>query len=201
MADLDLSFRAQSLDNQSPDPVEINKHLLGKEDLGERQELAQKISKVSLSGTQVFSKGSHTASLHGEEFLLKTPSGQWDDDGRTAPLLCYGCVPDEPLDSWPGDVVKAVVGFAERIGRTVSPKNQKIAHRGVDAILAAVKKKRRMYVMGTLLAVGGFLIVAIKCTIKMMRFRRHRKKVLWGAGGLMIALTVIWIIYKIFFKE
>ena len=171
MNNLALSFRAQSLDNQSPDPVEVNKHLLGKEDVGERQKLAQKISKVSLDGDQVFSEGSHTASLHGDEFLLQTPSDQRDDAGRIAPILCYGCVPDEPSDSWPGDVVKALVDFAERIGRTVSDKSRKTAHRGVDVILNE-KKKRWM----------------------------RRRIMLWVAGGLVIVL-VFWIIYKILFKE
>ena len=169
MNDLALSFRAQSLDNQSPDPVEVNKHLLGKEDVGGRQELAQKISKVSLDGTQVFSEGSHTASLHGEEFLLKTPSGQWDDDGRTAPLLCYGCVPDEPLDSWPGDVVKAVVGFAERIGRTISEDNQEMVRLGVEAIISAKeqqKRRSRMRVILILVIVVAVLGVFYKIFFK-----------------------------------
>ena len=143
MSDLALSFRAQSLDNQSPDPVVANKRLLGKEDVRERQELAQKISKVSLDGTQVFSEGSHTASLHGDEFLLKTSSNQLDEAGRIAPILCYGCVPDEPLDSWPRDVVKAVVGFAERIGRTISEDNQEMVRLGVEAIISAKEQQKR----------------------------------------------------------
>ena len=201
MADLDLSFRAQSLDNQSPDPAEVNKHLLGKEDVEERQELAQKISKVSLDGTQIFLEDSHTASLHGDEFLLQTPSNQLDEAGRIAPLLCYGCVPDEPLDSWPEDVVKAVVGFAERIGRTISDDNQEMVRLSVEAIILAQEEKKRrsrMRVMRKkLLALGGFLIAAIKPTIKIMRLKKHRKKVLWGAG----LVIVLWIIYKIFFKE
>ena len=89
MADLKLSFRAQSLDNQSLDPVEINNQRLTEEDVSERQEFAKKISKVSLDGIRVFSEGAHTASLHGDEFLLKTPSDQLDEcrENCTASLL------------------------------------------------------------------------------------------------------------------
>lgn len=175
MADIDLSFRAQSLDNQSLDPVEVNNQRLTEEDVKERQEFAEKISKVSLDGTRVFSEGVHTASLDGDEFLLKTPSEELDDAGRIALLLCYGSVPDEPPASWSGDVVKAVVGFAERIGRTISPESQEIASRGIDAILSEAEKKNRMYgMMG---------------------------KVLWGIGALVIILAVLGVIYKILFIE
>ena len=169
MADLDLSFRAQSLDNQSLDPVEVNKHRLTEEDMSERQKLAQKTSKVSLDGTQVFSEDSHTASLYGDEFLLKTPSDQLDDAGRVAPIVCYGHVPDETPASWSSDVVEAVVGFAERIGRTISGESQKKAHYGAEAIL---KKKRRN--------------------------RRRREILLWSAfmAVLSVVVVVLWIIFK-----
>ncbi len=169
MADLDLSFRAQSLDNQSPDPAEINNRRLTEENVDERQELAQKISRVSLDGTQVFSEGSHVVSLHHDEFLLKTPSDQLDDAGRTAPLLCYGHVPEDPQESWPSEVVTAVVGFAERIGRTISGESQKKAHHGVEAI---VKKKRKD--------------------------RSRRKVLLWSAflAVLSVVAVVLWILFK-----
>ena len=196
-----LSFFAQSLDNQSPDHIDVNKRALTEDP--ERQKVAQQISRVSLRGTQVFSADWHSAFLFGNEFLLQTPSDQLDDADRISRVTCYGRVPDEPLDSWPRDVVKAVVGFAERIGRTISDDNQEMVRLGVEAIIAAKKKRRNwMRVMGkTLLAVGCFLVATIKRTIKIMRLRRHRKKVLWGAGGLVIVLIVLWIIYKIFFKE
>ena len=171
MANLALSFRAQSLDNQSPDPVEVDNQRLTEEDVAQRQELAQKISKVSLDGTRVFSKGSHAASLHGNEFLLKTPSDQLDDAGRTAPLLCYGCVPDEPPASWSGDVVKAMVGFAERIGRTISATRQETAHRGVEKI---IKKKR---------------------------INKLRQKMLWWAALLILLSSVVSILWAIFVRK
>ena len=163
MNNLLLSFRAQSQDNQAADPVEINEQSLTEEDLSKR------ISKVSLKGTKVFSEGVHTAFLHDEEFILQTPSDQSDEAGRMSPILCYGHVPDAPQESWPRDVIKAVVGFAGSIGRTISGENQKKAHHGVEAIL---KKKQRN--------------------------RRHREILLWSAvmAVLSVVVIVLWIIFK-----
>ena len=175
MANLNLSFRSQSLDDQSPSPVEVNNQRLAEEDVKERQEFAQKISKVSLDGTEVFSEGLHTASLYGDEFLLQTPSDQKDDAGRISSIVCYGHVPEKPPASWSGEVVKAVVGFAERIGRTISPENQEIAGRGVDAISAEAQKKRKMRV-----------------TVR---------NLLWGLGVLVIVVSVLGVIYKVFFRD
>ena len=177
MANIDLSFRAQSLDNQSPDPVQVNDRRLTEEDVAERQELTQKISKISLEGTRVFSVGLHNAFLHGDKFLLETPSEQKDVGNINAPILCYGRVPDQPPVSWSSDVVKAVVGFAGRIEWKVSAENQKVAGCGVDIILAEAQKKSRM------------------------RIRIPWKKVLWGAGALVIVLVVVGVIYKILFRE
>ena len=166
----DLAFSAQSLDNQTPDTLVDNERPLIEEN--ERRELVKKISEVALDGTQVFSKGSHNAFLYHDKFLLETPPDELDDAGRISPLLCYGRVPDKPSESWSDDVVNAMVGFAERIGRTVSEdKNQKMARRGVVKILEAHKKNQ---------------------------LRMHRK-MLWLT--LLIALGVISILWATFFKK
>ena len=135
-----LSFFAQSLDNQAPDHIEANTGALTKDT--ERQKVAQQISRVSLHGTQVFLEDWHSAFLFGNEFLLQTPSDQLDDADRISRVTCYGRVPDEPSESWSDDVVNAMVGFAQRIGRTVSGESQQMAHRGVEAILEAQKKNQ-----------------------------------------------------------
>ena len=166
-----LSFRAQSLSNLIPDHAEINKRLLTEEDVNERQRLAQQISNVSLYGTEVCSEDWHSAFLLDDEFLLEMPSDQLDDAGRSALILCYGRVPDKPSESWSEDVINGLVGFAARIGRTVSDKNQKMARRGVLAILEAEKKNRF----------------------------RMRRKMLWLT--LLILLGVISILWMTFFKR
>ena len=154
MTNLSLSFRAQSLDNQSPDPVEINGEILEEEDVDKRQELIKKISKVS-QGTKVFSEDVHTAFLHGDEFILQTPSDQLDAAGRISPILCYGHGPDEPS---PGEVVEALVRFAEDIDRTISDVNKKKAHQSVEAIVIEKKKRRNrkiLWLAAALLIVFG----------------------------------------------
>ena len=206
MKNRDMSFRAQSLDNQAPDPMELNQRPLSEVDVAERQELARQISEISLRGSEVFSEDSHAAFLLDDKFLLDTPSDQLDDAGRIAPIVCYGRVPEPPPASWSGHVVKAVVGFAERIGRTISPKSQEIAGRGVDAILAEVQKQDRMRVMGTVLwGAVAFLFASVcymfKVSIEITRLRRRRRNMLRGAGFLVVVLAVLGVIYKILSRE
>lgn len=168
---LALSFSAQSLDNQSLDPIEVNSHLLAEDELTARQKFAKKISEVSLNGAEVFSEGSHTAFLYSDKFLLETPSDQLDNAGRIAPILCFGHVPDEPPKSWSSDVVNAMVGFAGRIGRTVSDDSQKVACQGVEEILKLQKKNRR------------------------------RRKMVRRAVVVLIVLAVFGMIHQIFFQK
>ena len=146
--------------------MEINQCSLAEENVSDRQELARKISGVSLNGSQAFSKGYHTAFLLYDEFLLKTPSDQLDDAGRIAPIITYGCVPDEPPESWSGDVVEALNAFAERIGRTVSKKNAGVAHRAMEAVL---QKKRRDSI---------------------------RRKALWATVFAIVLMVIYWIVFK-----
>ena len=164
-----LSFFAQSLDNQAPDHIEVNKCALTEDP--ERQNVAQQISRVSLHGTQVFSEDWHSAFLFGNEFLLQTPSDQLDDSDRISRITCYGRVPEVPSKSWSGNVVNALVGFAERIGRKVSDESQETARQGVEAILEAQKKNQL----------------------------RMRRKIL--GLGLLIILGVVSILWVTFFKK
>ena len=154
-----LWFRAQSLDNQSLDPMKVvdlmeieNKRYLSEEDVNKRQKLAQEISEVSSKGEEIFSENSHSAFLHGSKFLLKTPSDELDESGRIAPLFCYGYVPDNPSKSWSSEVIDFLVGFAKGIERTVSDESQKVAHEGVQKIVE--ERKRRKNVEKTLKWVG-----------------------------------------------
>ena len=169
MKNLDLSFRAQRLDNQDPDYMELNQKRLAEEDVTERQKLARQISEVSLGGSQVFSEGYHAAFLLDDKFLLDTPSDQLDEAGRIAPIICYGRVPPKPPESWPGDVVEALTGFARSIDGTVSEKDT--ARRGVKAI---VKRKRRN---------------------SRLRFAR---KIAFGLSGIGILYWVIRFLYNAF---
>ena len=129
----ELSFRAQSLDNFTPDPMEVNGRRLEAKDQEERQRLVQHISQVSISGTRVFSEGLISAFRRRNEFILEISSDQRDSAGRIAPIICYGYVSEESEKSWPDDVVSAIRDFANRTGRGVS--DQAATRRGIEAVL------------------------------------------------------------------
>ncbi len=169
MENLTLSFRAQRLDNQDPDHMEIDQYSLAEDDVTERQELARKISEVSLHGFEVFPKGSHAAFLLNDKFLLKAPSDQLDEAGRIAPIICYGRVPDDPPESWSGDVVEALNAFAEGIGRTVSKKNAKVARRALEAVLN--KKRRDSIRRKALWTVVVAIVLVVICIIYWIVFK------------------------------
>ena len=169
MKNLDLSFLSQRLDNQDPDHMELNGCQLAEEDVDKRQKLDRQISEVSWDGSQVFSEEYHAAFLLDDKFLLKTPSDQRDEAGRIAPILCYGRVPPEPSELWPGDVVEALIAFAGRISRTVSEKSAEVARRAVETV---VKKKRRN------------------------RIRRKAQWITVFAVGLAVVWIIYWLLFK-----
>ena len=174
MKNLTLLFYAQSLDNQAPDQMELNQHPLSTEDVAKRQSLARQIDEVSLCGSQVFPEGSHVEGSHaafllGDKFILSMPADQLDDAGRNSRILCYGRVPDELLESWPGDVVEALTAFAGRIGRTISEDK-------------AVKAQ-----------------CAAKAIIEKKRSNSLRRKALWATvfAIVLVAICIIyWIVFK-----
>lgn len=192
-----LWFRAQHLDNQSLDPMAVvnlmedeNKCYLSEEDVAGRQKLAQEISEVSSKGEEIFFKNSHSAFLHGDKFLLKTPSDQLDESGRIAPLLCYGHVPDDPPESWSGKVVDLLVDFAEGIERTVSDKSQKEAREGVQKIVEEIKRRRR--VEKTLKRLGlGAAIAVLALVMKGKRRKDEEIDKEMGRRNQNIALGII----------
>jgi hypothetical protein len=64
-----LSFRAQSLDNLAPDDMQENNLTLAVGDSTRRQALVRCISRVSISGTQIFAEGATSVFLLGDEFV------------------------------------------------------------------------------------------------------------------------------------
>ena len=175
MKNLDLSFLAQRLDNQDPDHMAIQNRddfiELAEEDMDKREKLDRQIAKVSLDGSQVYLEGHHAAFLLKNEFLLETPSDQRDEAGRIAPILCYGRVPPEPSESWPGDVVEALIAFAGHIGRTVSEKSAEVARCAVGAV---VKKKRRNSIRRRSLWITAFAVgLSVVWIIYWLLFKKH----------------------------
>lgn len=171
MKELKLSFIAQRLDNQDPDEMELEGCRLTEEDVDKRQELDRQISKVSWDGSQVFSEEHHAAFLLDDKFLLRTPPKERDKAGRISPILCYGCVPSEPSEKWPRDVVAELIAFAERIGRKVPEESAKVAWRAVKAIGKKKKRNsiRRKALWGTAFAVG----LAVFWVLYWLLFKKH----------------------------
>lgn len=197
-----LWFRAQNLDNQSLDPMAVvnlmenelikdeNKRYLLEKDVAGRQQLAQEISEVSSKGEEIFFKNSHSAFLHGDKFLLKTPSDQLDESGRIAPLLCYGHVPNDLPESWSGKVVDLLVDFAEGIERTVSDKSQRVAREGAQKIVEKIKRRRR--VEKTLKRLGlGAAIAVLALVMKSKRRKDEEIDKEMGRRNQNIALGII----------
>ena len=175
MKNLYLSFLAQRLDNQDPDHMAIQDRddlvELAEKDVEEREKLDRHISEVSWDGSQVFLEGHHATFLLDDKFLLKTPSEERDEAGRIASILCYGHVPPEPSESWPGDVVEALIAFAGRIGRTVSEKSAEVARRAVEAV---VKKKRRNSIRRKALWITAFAVgLSVVWIIYWLLFKKH----------------------------
>lgn len=150
MIEAKLSFRAQSLDNRSVDPVETDNQRRPQDDHIERRKFAEQISRVSLDGRLVFTNGIHAVHLLGDEFLIKLPSIERDVAGRVAPILCYGTLPDEPIDSWPDEVVESIAGFARRIERTISAESRQIARDGVRELVTARRSRSVCTVSGVI---------------------------------------------------
>ena len=166
MKNMTLSFRAQRLDNKDPDHMEVGHHLLASENIAERQQLAQGISKVSIDGFKVFSDRYHTAFLLNDKFLLKTPSDQLDNADRVAPIITYGSVPDNVPPNWHNDVVAELTGFAGRIGRTICKENEEIAQ------------------------------CAMQFVVKKKRLRQRLRSIKWIGFGLIIAWVIYWLVFN-----
>ena len=129
-----LSFRAQSLDNIEPDPMEVNRHILKPAEQEKRQWLVHRISQVSISGRRVFSRDHISAFRFHDEFVLEVPSDTQDLAHRVAPIICYGHVAEFPEELWPDQVVMALGEFAQRIGRGVSDQDVLSALDGLKVI-------------------------------------------------------------------
>jgi hypothetical protein len=158
-----LSFWAQSLDNVAPDDMVENNRTLDATYVKERQNLVQRISRVSTSGQRVFSEGHNSAFLLGNEFLLEIPSDQVDHAGRIAPIICYGVIPEEPWESWPSDVARAQRDFAFSIGRGISEENASSARRGLEAVVKKKESSRRrkmlVYAAASIVTIIGIFVV------------------------------------------
>ena len=134
-------FRSQSLDDESPDHVQISGKCVV--DTLDRRKLAQNIDEVARNGRPLHdgqssrSVGSDVAApvFHNDRFTLRIRVEELDDAGRQTAIVCYGRVPRKPPMDWPCCAVTEMHAFADRIGRTISYETQEEARRGLEMIL------------------------------------------------------------------
>nr|WP_294503901.1 hypothetical protein [uncultured Rhodopila sp.] len=113
-----LRFKAQALDNTSPDHYQIGDELLTVEDQAQRRQVTNMISEVARNGTPLLKAGGAELIFQHRDFLAQVYSEQRDHAGRRAPILCCG---EFNHSDDPQAIIQAIIGFAAKIGRTVDP--------------------------------------------------------------------------------
>ena len=111
-----ISFLAQSPDNTSPDPMEVDGISLSPNN-PQRQEITKLVSKVSLNGEKVEGNGFALYVLDSQYVIRAIPEGT-DQIGRLAPILCYGVFPESPTDIWISELIEKFEVFAKKLNRS-----------------------------------------------------------------------------------
>ena len=111
-----MRFKAQALDNISPDHYQYNGELLG-EDSAWCGMITRKISEIAIDGIYLLKDESGAEIMHHGGFtLIQCDSEQRDVAGRRAPILCYDVI---VFGEDPSHIVAGIVDFAKKIGRAV----------------------------------------------------------------------------------
>lgn len=106
----DLSFWAQSLDNQSPEVIFKDGEELSNDEL--RQKLVLEISEVPKSNIEILNTDSSvTVRYRFPRFVIKVIPNEKDQVNRLAPIIIYGILPDDASEEWPNDVCREIEKF------------------------------------------------------------------------------------------
>lgn len=114
----DLSFWAQSLDNQAPDVIFKDGQELFDDEL--RQKLVSEIYDIPDSNTEVIpAESSVTVRYNYQKFVIEAIPAEKDQANRLAPIVIYGILPDDFSEFWIKDVCNEIEIFvSERLKRT-----------------------------------------------------------------------------------
>ncbi|QCG92717.1 hypothetical protein E6C67_02035 [Azospirillum sp. TSA2s] len=153
-----LSFKAQALDNTSPDHYQISDELLPADDQTRRRQVTNQISEVAREGEVLLQANGAELIFHRSRFLVQVYSEQLDQAGRRAPILCCGEFNsnDEPRAECE-NLIQAIRGFATKIGRTVEPEHIQ----AISGRLAKLKKKNRTGPLTVGVGIGVLLIALL----------------------------------------
>ena len=165
----DFYYKAQALDNTSPDHYKIGSNLVGEADDRKRSEITRAISEVARKGRVLWENDGAELIVYRpnrpKTFLIQVYSEGLDQAGRCAPLLCCGAFHD--VNSIVKEILSATEGvkvFAKEIGRSVDPRHslsmEEPAFRGkLEQWEDDLKKKRRATQVA--IAIGTAAIVTM----------------------------------------
>lgn len=153
-----LSFKAQALDNTSPDFYQFGDELLKPEDQVARQQITNTISDVSRNGDYHLKDDGAELIVAGRTFLAQVSCKERDIAGRRASIVCCGeFAGDEDPAYQTETIIGAIHTFATRIGRTVESTHLE----AVRNQLVDLKKKRSMRAPIVLLGLIVSLMILI----------------------------------------
>jgi hypothetical protein len=134
----DLSFWAQSLDNQSPDIIFSD----GKElsDDESRQNLVSEIYEIPKNNLKTLPASSGvTIRYFYPKFVIEVIPTERDQVHRLAPVIIYGILPENCSGTWIGEVCNEIEEFIlKRLQRTL---DQGVLTAIQDSLNEAIKKK------------------------------------------------------------
>ena len=106
----DLSFWAQSLDNQSPDVIFKDGEELSDDEL--RQRLVSEIYEVPKSNIEVLTIDSSVSVRYSyPKFVIEAVPTEKDQVNRLAPIVIYGVLPNDWSEIWSKDVCSEIEKF------------------------------------------------------------------------------------------
>jgi hypothetical protein len=151
-------FKAQALDNVSPDHYQVGEQIIGSDDQRQRAAVSARISEIALQGKVVVKTDDIEIILYRHDgiqsILVQIYSDQRDVAGRIAPIVCCG---DISCGADLSGIVLAIIRFARNIGRTVDRER----HIHLDAKLAALSTKQRRVFTSKKVLLGAAVVVAV----------------------------------------
>jgi hypothetical protein len=117
-----LRFKAQALDNASPDEYQAGGAMLLEHDRSGRLSVTEEISTISRLGKVHLKQNGAELILHGRRFLAQVVSEQRDVAGRRAAILCCGELDgrsDPAAEA--AALVAGLMEFAAATGRSIEP--------------------------------------------------------------------------------
>lgn len=140
-----LSFWAQSLDNESPDFIYRNGEKLSNDEL--RQQFVSEIYEFPAKKLESFPSDSSISIRYSDpKFVIEAIPSQKDQANRLAPVLIYGEFPDNPSSEWVDNVCDEIEKFIQdKLGRTLDSNTLRAINNWLNKILDEKKKKSKAF--------------------------------------------------------